>query len=47
MRPGNLSLVEALLDHLFARRFAAAHITHASAPALDLSRPLVLRAGSF
>jgi peptidoglycan/xylan/chitin deacetylase (PgdA/CDA1 family) len=47
MRPRNLSLVEGLLEHLFARRFVPAPVMHASSPLLDLSRPLVLRAGSF
>ena len=45
MRPGNLTLVEDLLEHLFERHFVAAHIMHASSPELDLSRPLILRAG--
>jgi hypothetical protein len=47
MRPRNLSLVEGLLEHLFARRFVPAPVMHASSPLLDLSLPLVLRAGSF
>jgi peptidoglycan-N-acetylglucosamine deacetylase len=47
MGPGNLALVEALLDHLFERHFVAAHMTHLSAPHLDLKQPLVLRAGSL
>lgn len=47
MRPGNLSLVEDLLQHLFERHFVAAHIMHASLPQLDLSQALVLRAGGF
>lgn len=47
MRPDNLFLVEALLDHLFERRFVAAHIMPAPATHLDLNRPLVLRAGGF
>jgi peptidoglycan/xylan/chitin deacetylase (PgdA/CDA1 family) len=45
MRPGNLTLVEDLLEHLFERDFVAAHITNASSPELDLSPPLILRAG--
>ena len=47
MRPGNLSLVEHLLDHLFERQFVAAPILDASSVHLDLTSPLVLRAGSF
>ena len=47
MRPGNLSLVEHLLDHLFERQFVAAPILDASSAHLDLTSPLVLRAGSF
>jgi peptidoglycan/xylan/chitin deacetylase (PgdA/CDA1 family) len=47
MRPGNLRLVEALLNHLFERHFVAAHIMPVSLPQLDLNRPLVLRAGGF
>jgi hypothetical protein len=47
MGPGNLSLIEDLLEHLFERHFVAAHIMHASAPHLDLKQPLVLRAGGF
>ncbi len=47
MGPGNLSLVEDLLKHLFERHFVAAPLVHASFPQLDLSRPLVLRAGSL
>lgn len=47
MRPGNLALVEALLDHLFEQHFVAAPIMHASLSELDLSESLVLRAGSF
>ena len=47
MGPHNLSLVGDLLEHLFERRFVTANIMHASLPHLDLSRPLVLRAGSF
>ena len=47
MRPDNIHLVEALLDHLFERHFVAAHIMPASIPDLDLNEPLVLRAGGF
>ncbi|HEU4503826.1 MAG TPA: polysaccharide deacetylase family protein [Nitrospira sp.] len=47
MRPGNLALVEDLLDHLFEQHFVAAPIIHASSSELDLSESLVLRAGSF
>ena len=47
MRPGNLSLVEHLLDHLSERQFVAAPILEASSPHLDLTSPLILRAGSF
>ena len=47
MRPGNISLVEALLDHLFERHFVAAQMMHVTLPHLDLNQPLVLRAGSF
>lgn len=47
MGPGNLSLVEDLLEHLFKRHFVAAHIMHASLPHLDLIRPIVLRAGGY
>ena len=47
MGPDNLSLVEDLLEHLFERHFVTAPLVHASFPQLDLSRPLVLRAGSF
>jgi peptidoglycan-N-acetylglucosamine deacetylase len=47
MRPGNIALVESLLDHLFERHFVAAHMTHVSLPHLDLNQPLVLRAGGF
>ena len=47
MRPGNLSLVEHLLDHLSERQFVAAPLMHASLPHLDLTQPLVLRAGGF
>lgn len=47
MRPGNLALVEDLLDHLFERHFVAVPITHASSSELDLSESLVLRAGSL
>jgi hypothetical protein len=45
MRPGNLTLVEDLLEYLFERHFVAAHIMHTSSPELDLRRPLILRAG--
>jgi peptidoglycan-N-acetylglucosamine deacetylase len=47
MRPGNISLVEALLEHLFERHFVAAHMMHVTLPDLDLEQPLVLRAGGF
>ena len=47
MRPANLSLVEALLDHLLERQFVAASLMDASLPHLDLTQPLVLRAGGF
>ena len=47
MGPGNLSLIEDLLDHLFERHYVAAHIMPAAAPHLDLIHPLVLRAGGF
>ena len=47
MRPGNLSLVEELLEHLFERHFVAAQFIQAPLPLLDLSRPLVLRAGGL
>jgi hypothetical protein len=47
MRPANLGLVEALLDHLFERHFVAAQIMPSSVSHLDLNQPLVLRAGSF
>ena len=47
MRPGNLSLVEDLLEYLFERHFVAAHMMHASLPRLDLIHPVVLRAGGF
>jgi peptidoglycan-N-acetylglucosamine deacetylase len=47
MRPGNLSLVEHLLDHLSERQFVAAPILDASSAHLDLTSPLVLRAGGF
>jgi peptidoglycan-N-acetylglucosamine deacetylase len=47
MRPGNLSLIENLLEHLFERHFVAAHIMPAALPHLDLVRPVVLRAGGF
>lgn len=47
MRPENLFLIEDLLDYLFERHFVAAHLMPASLPQLDLSRPLVLRAGGF
>jgi peptidoglycan/xylan/chitin deacetylase (PgdA/CDA1 family) len=47
MRPENLSLIEDLLDHLFERHFVPAHIMPLSLPELDLTRPVVLRAGGF
>jgi peptidoglycan-N-acetylglucosamine deacetylase len=47
MGPGNLSLIENLLEHLFERHFVAAHIMPAALPHLDLVRPVVLRAGGF
>lgn len=47
MGPNNLSLLEDLLDHLFERHFVPAHIMPSSVPQLDLSRPVVLRAGGF
>jgi peptidoglycan/xylan/chitin deacetylase (PgdA/CDA1 family) len=47
MRPGNISLVESLLEHLFEQRFVAVQIMHVPAPHLDLNQPLVLRAGGF
>jgi hypothetical protein len=47
MRPENLSLLEDLLDHLFERHFVPAHIMPLSLPELDLTRSVVLRAGSF
>jgi peptidoglycan-N-acetylglucosamine deacetylase len=47
MRPGNLSLVEHLLDHLSEREFLASPILEASSPHLDLTSPIVLRAGGF
>ena len=47
MRPGNISLVEALLEHLFERHFVTAHMMHVTLPDLDLKQPLVLRAGGF
>jgi hypothetical protein len=47
MRPENLALVEDLIDHLVQQRFVAAPIIQASSSELDLSEPLVLRAGSF
>ena len=47
MRPENLSLIEDLLDYLFEKHFVAAHIMPRSVPQLDLSRPVVLRAGGF
>lgn len=47
MGPGNLPLVEDLLEHLFERHFVAAHIMPAALPHLDLIRPVVLRAGGF
>ena len=47
MRPGNLSLVETLLNHLFEQHFVASPIMHISSPQLDLIRPVVLRAGGF
>jgi peptidoglycan/xylan/chitin deacetylase (PgdA/CDA1 family) len=47
MRPGNLSLVEDLLDHLYQQHFVAAPIKDASSSELDLIEPLVLRAGGF
>lgn len=47
MGPKNLSLLEGLLDHLFERHFVSAHIMPLSLPELDLTRPVVLRAGGF
>jgi hypothetical protein len=47
MRPSNLWLVEALLEHLFERHFVAAPIMPVSLPHLDLNQPVVLRAGGF
>ena len=47
MRPGNLSLVEDLIDHLFERHFVAAPMIDASSSELDLTEPLVLRAEGF
>jgi hypothetical protein len=47
MGPGNLPLIESLLEHLFERHFVAAHIMPAALPHLDLIRPVVLRAGGF
>ena len=47
MRPGNLALVEDLIDHLFERHFVAAPMTDASSSELDLTEPLVLRAEGF
>lgn len=47
MRPGNISLVEALLDHLFERHFVAAHMMQVTLPHLDFNQSLVLRAGGF
>lgn len=47
MRPGNMALVEDLLDHLFEQHFVAAPIIHASSSELDLSESLVLRAGGI
>ena len=34
-------------NHLFERHFVAAHMMHVTLPDLDLSQPLVLRAGGF
>lgn len=47
MRPGNIALVEALLDHLFERHFVADQMVHVTLSHLDLNQPLVLRAGGF
>lgn len=47
MRPENLSLVEALLDHLFACGYVSTHMMEAPARRLDLRQPIVLRAGGF
>lgn len=47
MGPKNLPLIETLLDYLFERHFVPTPMMPSAAPQLDLSQPVVLRAGSF
>lgn len=47
MRPENLLLVEALLDHVRAYGYIPTQIMDISTRRLDLRQPLVLRAGGF
>jgi peptidoglycan-N-acetylglucosamine deacetylase len=47
MGPKNLCLIDALLDDLFERHFVPTPMMPSTMPQLDLTRPVVLRAGAF
>lgn len=47
MRPENLLLMEDLLEHLVARGYVPTQMVGAPAQQLDLTQPIILRAGGF